>query len=167
MPQLRGTYKIGAGQYALCALAKLPHQLHSCQWGEGGAPVKVAAGQQTRDVRLVLRSGVRLNVHVSDAADSIDAANPIRGPVHAKRFLLGVVSDRGEYYRVHPVSRGQGALTYGLAVPRDRVMKLVVDTDFVVSDEAGNPMVSKKPRPITEPEGPDGIDIRLTVQPAK
>jgi hypothetical protein len=154
-----------AGQYALCALAKLPHQLPSCQWGQGGAPVKVTAGQATGNVRLVLRSGVRLNVHVSDPTASIGAVDIFRGSPHAKRLLLGVVSDKGEYYRVHPVSNGQGVLTHGLAVPRDRVVKLVVDTDLDVSDAAGNAMVSKTPRPITEPEGPDGIEIYLSVRP--
>jgi hypothetical protein len=114
---------------------------------------------------LVLRSGVRLTVHVADATASVDAGDVFRGSPHAKRLLLGVVSDKGEYYRVHPVSNGQGAPVYGLAVPRDRVMKLVVDTDFDVSDAAGNAMVSKTPRPITEPEGPDGIEIRLSVRP--
>jgi len=153
------------GQYAICALAKLPHQLHSCQWGQGGAPVKVTAGQATGDVRLVLRAGVRLNVHVSDPTASIDAGDVFRGPPHAKRLLLGVVSDKGEYYRVHPVSKGPGVLTHGLAVPRDRVVKLVVDTDLDVSDAAGSPMPSKTPRPITEPEGPNGIEVHLSVRP--
>lgn len=155
------------GQYLLCALAKLPHQLHSCQWGEGGAPVKVNAGQQTGDLRLVLRSGVRLTVHVADPSGAADPGDAFRGPVHGKRLLVGVMSDKGEYYRVHPVSKAQGELTYGLAVPRDRVIRLVVDTDFDVGDAGGNPVVSKKPRPITEPEGPDGIDVRLSVRSAK
>jgi len=153
------------GQYALCALSKLPHQLHSCQWGEGGAPVRVNAGQETGDVRLVLRSGVRLTVHVADPSGSVDPTQVFGSPARARRLLLGVVSDRGEYYPVHLVSNAQGAPAYGIAVPRNRAMKLAVDTDLEVTDGAGKPVVSRRPRPITEPEGPNGIEIHLSVRP--
>jgi len=156
-----------SGQYMLCALAKLPHQLHSCQWGEGGAPLRVNAGQQTGDVRLVLRSGVSLTVHVADPIGIADPGDVFRAPAHSRRLLLGVISDTGEYYRIHNVSKGQGEFINRVAVPRGRAMKLVVDTDLDVGDAAGNPMASGKPRPITEPEGPDGVEVHLSVRPAK
>jgi hypothetical protein len=152
------------GRYALCALAKLPNQLHSCQWGGSDGPWQVAAGRQAADARLVLRSGVRINVHVADTSGNVDVADVIRGPAYGRRLLLGIVSDRGEYYGAHLASKGQGQLTYGLTVPADRAVKLVIDTDFDVTDAAGSPVPSRKPRPITEPQGPNGIDVNLVVR---
>lgn len=115
------------GDYGLCAAGVLAAHLRSCDWGGPQPIVNLAAGQAAAAPPLALRTGALVTIEVSDPNGRIAAG---------ERFVIGVVSRSGEYYRAKPTLSAAMARSYQVAVPMRASVYLLLDTSLRVTDQA-------------------------------
>ncbi len=142
-----------AGQYYLCSLAAAPGQLPSCSYGP--RPVVVSVGPSgTTSVTLINVIGSIIRIHVTDKAGAIAEGQP---------FVLGSRAADGSFEFAKFAGQSSGTLTYELTIPNDRVSRLVVDTNRVVTDSSGTTVPLRQPW-IALPTGAAPSDISLVVE---
>lgn len=109
-----------AGEYHLCVPPLRTDQLATCEWvgarwGDAGPTwIKLTTGQSVTNLRLVLRSGTMVRIHVEDREQF---------SARGFGFLVGVSAEGGEYRRAEQMREASG-LVFAVAVPRTAVIRL-------------------------------------------
>jgi hypothetical protein len=124
----RGAFKIGnlqAGNYHLCALAAVSGQISSCQSGTRPFVTSVGESANITGIQLVMGSGYVVKIHVQDTNGNIGKGG---------RFILSAIAVNATYKFASLVSRTAQVLEYELTIPMGMPSRLVVDSNFAVSD---------------------------------
>ncbi len=141
-----------AGQYYVCSLAAVSGQLSSCSYGDKPAVVTLGPGS-TVSVTLKNVVGSIIRIRVTDKAGAIAGGSP---------FVLGSRATDGSFEFARLARQTGAALTYELTIPNDRLSRLVVDTNRVVTDASGDTVPLRQPW-ISLPTGTSPSDITLVV----
>jgi uncharacterized protein (TIGR03437 family) len=142
--------------YYLCAGPVEANQLGTCDWigvgNSGPTSVDLTNNQQMDNLRLILRRGTLLVVHVKDETNATSRSH----------FGVGIVFGNGAFLGLRFDASRQA---YTIVMPRGISARLWVDTTLLVQDDAGNSLpVDAGILPFTT--GDADTQVLLTVTPS-
>lgn len=152
------------GRYHLCAIGGRPNQVGSCEWG-GVAVISLAAGENVQNVVRTVRDGAVITLRVADPNRRIVVPDPRGMAPRQGRFSVELVSPTGSQRRAERIASSPVEHVFQIVVPKQWPMRLFLDTDLKLADEAGKELEVGRPSALViSPAGRDQITVNLRVQ---
>jgi len=152
------------GRYHLCAVGVRANQVGSCEWG-GVAVISLAAGENIQNVVRTLREGAVITLRVADPNRKIVLPDSRGIAPRQGRFSLELVSPTGSQRRAARISGSPVEHVFQIIVPKQWPMRLFLDTDLRLTDEAGKDLETRRPTAqVISAAGRDQLTVNLLVQ---
>lgn len=143
------------GRYSLCASGVERNHLDSCQWMQPPVAVEVSGGRTTSGAVVNIRSGVAVNFTVEDPGARLQTG---------RRLRIGVLTGGNAYYQAIASRISATQLSYLVAVPRGVPLRLFLDADVDVQNDAAQLVPNRTPGPAILLPATGDAAVRLTVR---
>jgi hypothetical protein len=151
------------GRYHLCAVGGRPNQVGSCEWG-GVAVIALATGENIQNVVRTVREGAVITLRVADPNRRIVLPDSRGIAPRQGRFSLELVSPTGSQRRAERISSSPVEHVFQITVPKQWPMRLFLDTDLRLTDEAGKHLEVRRPTAqVISAAGRDQLTVNLLV----